>query len=85
MSFKLEYISEVEAKGQTDRIDNCEVQKLLQKSDLEEVYRKAPSLVSVGCLCLWLPECKTEIMDISENDCLRITTKGNSPFIGMYI
>ena len=85
MSFKLEYISEVEAKGQTDRIDNREVQKLLQRSDLEEVYRKAPSLVSVGCLCLWLPECQTEIMDISENDCLRITTKGNSPFIGMYI
>jgi hypothetical protein len=47
MSFKLEYISEVEAKGQTDRIENREVQKLLQKSDLEEVYRKAPSLVLV--------------------------------------
>jgi hypothetical protein len=33
MSFKLEYISEVEAKGQTDRIDNREVQKLLQRSE----------------------------------------------------
>lgn len=78
-------IPEVEAKGETDNINKQEVQKLLQNDEMDQIYRKSSALISEGCLSFWLPESKLEDIEILDGDSLRITTKKNSPLIGLFI
>lgn len=75
----------MEAKGETDNINKQEVQKLLQNDEMDQIYRKSSALISEGCLSFWLPESKLEDIEILDGDSLRITTKKNSPLIGLFI
>ncbi len=76
------FIVEVEAKGQTDKLSNKEIQKLLTMPALTAVT----GMPSKGdCVRLWIEEKTLESIELDDGDEVRVKTHGNGPFIGKFL
>lgn len=81
MSFSFIYFlfsTEVESKGETDKVSNKEAEKLLTSGDLTFV---TTSYCPLNCVSLWIEESALQNIELDVDDEVRVKTNGNSPFI----
>ncbi|XP_041352835.1 arpin-like [Gigantopelta aegis] len=68
----------VEAKGETDRLSPQELSPLVKKAELDKLCGKD---CPADCLSFWLLESQLDKLELETDDCVRIKTEGNSPFV----
>ncbi len=69
------------AKGQSDHLTVTDLQ---QKVNIPEVTALQKDPAAAGCVTFWLQETTAGSLELDDGDRVRIKTKGDSPFIGMY-
>ncbi|XP_010890994.1 arpin [Esox lucius] len=68
----------VEAKGETDRLTEVQLEQLVTKEDLVKVTGKhCPS----GTIAFWYPESEMNNIELQIGQDIRLKTKGSGPFI----
>lgn len=74
-------MTEVEAKGQSDKISTEELKKLIYKSELVQISEKHTPDQSFA---FWITEEEMGNIELDVGDALRLKTQGDSPFIRKY-
>lgn len=75
------FFSEVEPKGQTDKLSTDQVKDIVCHDDLTKITLPRLPKECTGCLSLWLQENEMEKMELEEGEMIRVKTSGNGPFI----
>lgn len=78
------FFSEVEPKGQTDKLGTDQVKDIVCHDDLTKITSPRLPKECTGCLSLWLQENEMEKMELEEGEMIRVKTSGNGPFICKY-
>lgn len=77
MSESLEH-TEMEAKGETDRLSEEHLKNIVSKPELMRITEKyCPSRT----YAFWIPETEAEKTELEVGQEIRLKTKGDSPFI----
>lgn len=77
--------SEVEPKGQTDKLSKDQVKDILCHSELSNITSPRLPKECSDCVSLWLQENEMEQMELEQGEAVRVKTSGNGPFISNYV
>lgn len=72
------YYLEVEAKGETDKLSEVEVRRLL---NIPQLASYSDKLGAADLLPVWLEETSVSGIEFESGDAVRIKTRGNGPFV----
>lgn len=70
--------TEVEAKGESDRLSEEQLSAAVNKAELMKITEKHRP---AGTWAFWYPEADMEKTDLETGQDVRLKTRGNSPFV----